>query len=113
MHQSEAGTGTHPAITNPAVVISNTCVCTPLVFVFPPPVLSAHLPAHLCPSVCRALQVRAVSARLLELHALLGGGADIDVIWMVTREPTLLTASKHQLISRLMAMKVSLGHEAL
>jgi hypothetical protein len=47
-----------------------------------------------------------VSRRLLELHALLGGGADIDVIWMVTREPTLLTASKHQLISRLMAMKV-------
>jgi hypothetical protein len=47
-----------------------------------------------------------VSQRLLELHALLGGGADIDVIWMVTREPTLLTASKHQLISRLMAMKV-------
>lgn len=66
-----------------------------------------HLP------VFCSIQVRAVSARLLELHALLGGGADIDVIWMVTREPTLLTASKHQLISRLMAMKVSLGHEAL
>lgn len=54
-------------------------------------------------------QIRAVSARLLELHSLLGGGGDIDVIWMVTREPTLLTASRHQLMSRLMAMKVSGG----
>jgi len=66
-------------------------------------------PVPLLPLPCVSLQIRAISQRLLELHALLGGGGDIDVIWMVTREPTLLTASKHQLMSRLMAMKVSGG----
>jgi hypothetical protein len=53
------------------------------------------------------VQIAGVSRRLLELHALLGGGADVDVIWMVTREPQLLTTSRHQLMSRLMAMRVS------
>lgn len=53
------------------------------------------------------LQIAAVSQRLLELHELLGAGNDVDVIWMVIREPLLLTASRHQLMSRLMAMRVS------
>jgi hypothetical protein len=56
---------------------------------------------------CAWLQIAGVSRRLLELHALLGGGGDVDVVWMVTREPQLLTASRHQLLSRLMAMRVS------
>jgi hypothetical protein len=53
------------------------------------------------------LQIAAVSQRLLELHELLGAGNDVDVIWMVIREPLLLTASRNQLMSRLMAMRVS------
>eukprot|EP00879_Flechtneria_rotunda_P017161 GHRR01017973.1.p1 GENE.GHRR01017973.1~~GHRR01017973.1.p1 ORF type:complete len:237 (+),score=48.85 GHRR01017973.1:451-1161(+) len=52
-------------------------------------------------------QVAGVSLRLVELHSLLAAGGDIDVIWMVTRCPQLLTASKHQLMARLMAMKLA------
>jgi hypothetical protein len=59
-----------------------------------------------CFCCCPAPQIAGVSRRLLELHALLGGGGDVDVVWMVTREPQLLTASRHQLMSRLMAMRV-------
>ncbi|WIA21190.1 hypothetical protein OEZ85_000439 [Tetradesmus obliquus] len=52
-------------------------------------------------------EIAGVSRRLLELHALLGGGADVDVVWMVTREPQLLAASRQQLLSRLMAMRLA------
>ncbi len=54
-------------------------------------------------------QIAGISQRLVELHQLLGGGADIDVIWMVTREPQLLTASRLDLMTRLMDMKVLQG----
>jgi hypothetical protein len=73
----------------------------PLIYIYVSP-LQFPTYAPLCP----ADQIAGVSRRLLELHALLGGGGDVDVIWMVTREPQLLTASRHQLMSRLMAMRV-------
>ncbi|KAF8056785.1 1-acyl-sn-glycerol-3-phosphate acyltransferase [Scenedesmus sp. PABB004] len=52
-------------------------------------------------------EIAAVSRRLVSLHALLGGGADVDVIWMVTREPRLLAASRHDMMARLMAMRLA------
>ena len=51
------------------------------------PASAAPLP--LCACVC--LQVAAVSRRILALQQLLGGG-DIDVVWMLVREPRLLSA---------------------
>jgi hypothetical protein len=36
--------------------------------------------------------VREVSRRLLALHQLLGAREDVDVVWMVVREPGLLSA---------------------
>lgn len=38
------------------------------------------------------MQVREVSRRLLALQQLLGGREDVDVVWMVVREPQLLSA---------------------
>lgn len=49
----------------------------------------------------------AVSARLVTLHGVLGGQDDIDVIWMVVREPGLLTAEVDQLLGRLLQMKLA------
>ena len=50
-------------------------------------------PRNLLPSarLCLCLQVAAVSRRILALQQLLGGG-DIDVVWMLVREPRLLSA---------------------
>ena len=42
----------------------------------------------------------------MSLHAVLGGGSDIDTVWMVTREPLLLAADPSDLMRRLMAMRV-------
>lgn len=38
------------------------------------------------------VQVREVSRRLLALRQLLGARDDVDVVWMVVREPGLLSA---------------------
>ncbi len=54
-----------------------------------------------------AVQIEAVSQRLLQLHALLGGGSDVDVIWMVVREPQLLTADPMAMMGLLIAMKIA------
>lgn len=58
--------------------------------------------------VCRAylLQISEVSRRLMALHSVLGGGNDIDTVWMVVREPLLLAADPSDLMRRLMAMRV-------
>lgn len=50
-----------------------------------------------------------MAQQLVSLHQVLGGQDDIDVIWMVTREPRLLTTDAQQLLRRLMAMKVGVG----
>lgn len=53
------------------------------------------------------MQVAEVSRRLVSLQALLGGAAArVDVVWMVVREPGLLTADYSQLTQRLLDMKV-------
>lgn len=49
----------------------------------------------------------AVSQRLVELWELLGCTREIDIVWMCTREPSLLTAPHSSLLSRLMDMKLS------
>lgn len=48
----------------------------------------------------------------MALHSIMGGGADIDTVWMVVREPALLAADPSDLMRRLMAMRVrQLFHE--
>ena len=42
----------------------------------------------------------------MALHSVLGGGDDIDTVWMVVREPQLLAADPTDLMRRLMAMRV-------
>lgn len=51
-------------------------------------------------------QVYEVSKRLVKLQALLGGQEDVDVTWMVVREPALLAADPNELMRRLLNMKV-------
>ncbi|KAG1672603.1 hypothetical protein FOA52_002083 [Chlamydomonas sp. UWO 241] len=57
-----------------------------------------------------APEVVEVSRRLVQLQELLGGGSgssrDVDVTWMVVREPGLLTADYGDLMRRLIDMKV-------
>jgi hypothetical protein len=50
-------------------------------------------------------EVIEASRRLLRLNELLGGSTDMDIAWMVTREPDLLTADFNLIISRLLQMK--------
>ncbi|GMH40003.1 hypothetical protein BSKO_07907 [Bryopsis sp. KO-2023] len=52
-------------------------------------------------------QIIAVSRRLIQLRELLGGQADIDIVWMCVREPRLLTLPYSSLLKRLMDMKLS------
>ncbi|GBF98592.1 hypothetical protein Rsub_11317 [Raphidocelis subcapitata] len=52
-------------------------------------------------------EVMEVSRRLVALHAVLGGGDDIDTVWMVVREPRLLAADPSELMRRLMAMRLA------
>jgi len=54
-------------------------------------------------------EISEVSRRLVALHSVLGGGDDIDTVWMVVREPQLLTADPSDLMRRLMAMRVRWG----
>ncbi|KAI8466629.1 MAG: hypothetical protein J3K34DRAFT_433240 [Monoraphidium minutum] len=52
-------------------------------------------------------EITEVSRRLVALHSVLGGGEDVDTVWMVVREPQLLAADPSDLMRRLMAMKIA------
>ncbi|KIZ07410.1 hypothetical protein MNEG_0546 [Monoraphidium neglectum] len=52
-------------------------------------------------------EITEVSRRLMALHSVLGGGDDVDTVWMVVREPQLLVADPSDLMRRLMAMKIA------
>jgi len=54
-----------------------------------------------------AFQVTQVSQRIVDLHQLLGGKDDIDVVWMVEREPGLLTSDIGNLTRRLVELRTS------
>lgn len=62
--------------------------------------------AWLCCSAHAVACCCTCNRRLLALHALLGGQDDVDVIWMVVREPLLLEVDQNELMRRLMMMKV-------
>ncbi|KAI7842130.1 hypothetical protein COHA_004322 [Chlorella ohadii] len=57
-------------------------------------------------------QVAAASRRILALQQLLGGG-DVDVVWMLVREPRLLSADFRSIAQRLFDMRVAQGSEGL
>lgn len=46
------------------------------------------------------------SQRILDLHRFLGSREDIDVVWMVQREPKLLDTSIQQLTKRLLELRI-------
>ena len=76
------------------------CVC--------PRAVAARQP----PSACLLLlQVLEVSCRLLKLQALLGvdESNELDLVWMVTREPKLLTFDEAVFVQRLLELKVRRG----
>lgn len=52
------------------------------------------------------LQVMEISQRLVQLQWMLGEGGDIDLVWMVMREPGLLTADVNQVMQRLINIKL-------
>ncbi|KAL0031970.1 hypothetical protein WJX79_009484 [Trebouxia sp. C0005] len=54
-----------------------------------------------------APQVAEASRRLIQLQQLLGFQEDVDVVWMLVREPGLLTADMGQLTARLMTMRLA------
>jgi len=61
-------------------------------------------------------QVVEVSRQLLALAELLGSGkeyGDVDVVWMVLREPRLLTTKVSRMRAMLLQMKVAEGCEAI
>ncbi|KAI3424841.1 hypothetical protein D9Q98_008227 [Chlorella vulgaris] len=60
-------------------------------------------------------EVAAVSRRILALQQLLGGGGEgrVDVVWMLVREPRLLSADFRSIMQRLLDMKVADGSEGL
>lgn len=47
-----------------------------------------------------------VSQRIVELYKFLGSRPDVNVVWMVQREPRLLEASTRQLTGRLLELRV-------
>ncbi|KAL3149469.1 hypothetical protein ABBQ32_002253 [Trebouxia sp. C0010 RCD-2024] len=53
------------------------------------------------------LQVAEASQRLLQLQQLLGPEEDVDIVWMLVREPGLLAADMSQLSDRLMVMRLA------
>lgn len=56
-----------------------------------------------------ARQVIKVSERLLALRRLLGDADDVDLVWMIEKEPSLLTADISKITERLVEMKTSEG----
>lgn len=52
-------------------------------------------------------EITEVSRRLVALHSALGGGGDVDPVWMVVREPRLLAADPNDIMRRLMAMRLA------
>ncbi|KAL4437291.1 hypothetical protein ABPG75_004430 [Micractinium tetrahymenae] len=57
-------------------------------------------------------EVAAVSRRILALQQLLGGG-DVDVVWMLVREPRLLSTDFRSIMQRLFDMKLAEGSEGI
>lgn len=57
-------------------------------------------------------EVAAVSRRILALQQLLGGSG-VDVVWMLVREPRLLSADFRSITQRLFDMKLAEGSEGL
>ncbi|PRW45545.1 DEAD DEAH box helicase [Chlorella sorokiniana] len=57
-------------------------------------------------------QVAAASRRILALQQLLGGG-DVDVVWMLVREPRLLSTDFRSIAQRLFDMRVAEGSDGL
>lgn len=49
----------------------------------------------------------ALQRRLLDLHQLFGSRSDIDVVWMVSREPSLLTADFESLTQRIVQLRTA------
>lgn len=52
-------------------------------------------------------KVAEASQQLIQLQQLLGSQDDVDIVWMLTREPGLLTADIGHLTSRLLAMRLA------
>jgi hypothetical protein len=53
--------------------------------------------------------ITAVSHRLLALRQLLGGDDDVDIVWMVEREPALLTTDFAHITQRLVELRTAEG----
>ena len=51
--------------------------------------------------------VVSTSKRLLALESLLGGNGELDVAWMVEREPALLTADPRAVATRLLELRIA------
>lgn len=51
-------------------------------------------------------EILLASQRIVDLHRFLGSREDVDVVWMVQREPKLLQTSARQLAARLLALRV-------
>lgn len=47
-----------------------------------------------------------VSEKVLDLHRFLGSRPDVDIVWMIQREPGILEASMRQLTERLLELRV-------
>lgn len=61
-----------------------------------------------------AAQVGAVSQRLLKLQAVLGGhDSGIDLAWMITREPRLVSADVDEVTRRLLEMKLATSGQGM
>lgn len=56
-----------------------------------------------------AQHVARVSRRVLALHQLLGGKDDIDIVWMIEREPDLLVADLSVMTARLVELRTADG----
>ncbi|MEO2194299.1 MAG: hypothetical protein ABGY24_17840, partial [bacterium] len=53
------------------------------------------------------------SQRIIDLHRFLGSREDIDVVFMVQREPELLRASGQQLTRRILALRIDEAAEGM
>lgn len=56
-------------------------------------------------------QVAWVSRKILEIYRFLGSRPDVDVVWMVQREPKLLQSSTEELTARLLELRIDAAAE--
>lgn len=56
-------------------------------------------------------QVAWASRKILELYRFLGSRPDVDVVWMVQREPKLLQSSTEELTARLLELRIDAAAE--